>query len=60
MYFTSVIIMAGFSILAFSNFLPTVAFGLLTALAMLLALLANLTVLPALLVRVYRPHAFRA
>ena len=60
MYFTSVIIMAGFSILAFSNFLPTVAFGLLTALAMLLALLANLTVLPALLVLFYRPRAVRA
>lgn len=56
MYFTSVIIMAGFSILAFSNFVPTVAFGLLTALAMVLALLANLTVLPALLVCFYRPR----
>ena len=59
MYFTSVIIIAGFSILAFSNFLPTVYFGLLTALAMALALLANLTVLPALLVRVYHPRNLR-
>ncbi|MCB1644680.1 MAG: RND family transporter [Pseudomonadales bacterium] len=49
MYFTSVVIMAGFSILAFSSFMPSVYFGLLTALAMLLALLANLTLLPALL-----------
>ncbi len=55
MYFTSVIIMAGFSILAFSNFLPTVYFGLLTALAMLLAMLVNLTVLPSLLIVFYRP-----
>lgn len=60
MYYTSVIIMAGFSILAFSNFLPTVYFGLLTALAMMLALLANLTVLPALLVRLYSPRLVRA
>lgn len=54
MYFTSMIIVVGFSVLAFSNFLPTVYFGLLTALAMLLALLANLTVLPSLLIRFYR------
>ncbi|XOV89983.1 MAG: MMPL family transporter [Pseudomonadota bacterium] len=54
MYFTSVIIMVGFSILAFSNFLPTVYFGILTALAMLLAMLANLTVLPSLLIVFYR------
>ena len=53
MYFTSMIIVVGFSILAFSNFLPTVYFGLLTALAMLLALIANLTLLPALLIKLY-------
>lgn len=50
MYFTSLTIMAGFSVLSFSNFVPTVYFGLLTALAMLFAMLANLTILPALLV----------
>ncbi|MEX2326536.1 MAG: MMPL family transporter, partial [Pseudomonadales bacterium] len=54
MYFTSTIIIGGFSILTFSNFLPTVYFGSLTALAMLLALLANLTLLPSLLIRFYR------
>tara|TARA_B110000261_G_scaffold26483_1_gene29201 strand:+ start:743 stop:2755 length:2013 start_codon:yes stop_codon:yes gene_type:complete len=54
MYFTSMIIVVGFSILAFSNFLPTVYFGLLTALAMLLALIANLTLLPALLIKLYK------
>lgn len=54
MYFTSMIIIGGFSILMLSNFLPTVYFGLLTALAMILALLANLTLLPALLVLAYR------
>lgn len=54
MYFTSTVIVIGFSILVFSNFLPTVYFGLLTALAMAMALIANLAVLPALLVVAYR------
>jgi predicted RND superfamily exporter protein len=50
-YFTSITIIVGFSILVFSNFVPTVYFGLFTSLAMLLALLANLMVLPSLLVK---------
>jgi hypothetical protein len=50
MYYTSVTIMLGFSLLAFSNFVPTIYFGLLVAFAMLLALLANLVLLPLLLV----------
>ena len=50
MYYTSVTIIIGFSILAFSNFLPTIYFGLLTGLAMLIALLAALTLLPQLLI----------
>ena len=49
MYFTTMTIMGGFSILAMSNFVPTVYFGLLTSLAMGLALLANLVLLPSLL-----------
>lgn len=49
MYFTTVTVIAGFSTLAFSNFVPTVYFGLLTACAMALALTANMVVLPALL-----------
>jgi predicted RND superfamily exporter protein len=49
-YYTSITIMLGFSILAFSRFIPTIYFGLLTSLAMLVALLANITLLPALLV----------
>ena len=53
MYFTSMTIIIGFSILTFSNFLPTVYFGILTALAMLIALLANLTILPSLLIVTY-------
>jgi hypothetical protein len=54
LYYTSVTVVIGFSVLGFSNFVPTVYFGALTALAMVLALLANLTVLPALLVKLYR------
>jgi len=50
MYYTSITIIIGFSILAFSNFLPTIYFGLLTGLAMLIALLAALTLLPQLLI----------
>lgn len=49
MYYTSSIIIAGFAVLSLSNFMPTVYFGLLTALAMLSALLAALTLLPSLL-----------
>ena len=55
MYYTSVTIIIGFSILAFSNFLPTIYFGLLTGLAMLIALLAALTLLPRLLI-VFKPY----
>ena len=49
MYFTSMTIVAGFSILAVSNFIPTIVFGLLTSLAMLVALVGSLTLLPKLL-----------
>ena len=50
MYYTSVTIIIGFSILVFSNFWPTIYFGLFTSLAMLIALVAALTLLPHLLV----------
>jgi len=50
MYYTSSIIVIGFSILSLSNFIPTIYFGLLTGLAMLAALLASLTLLPSLLI----------
>lgn len=49
--FTSVIIAAGFAVFGFSDFLPSVYFGILTAAAMLMALLTDLTILPALLSR---------
>jgi len=51
MYYTSVIVIVGFSILAFSSFRPTVYFGLLTGAAMTVALVANLSLLPLLLIR---------
>ena len=50
-FYTAVTITVGFSILALSNFIPTIYFGLLTGLAMVVALLANLTLLPLLLVK---------
>ncbi|MBN1958283.1 MAG: MMPL family transporter [Desulfuromonadales bacterium] len=49
MYYTSVTIICGFSILALSNFIPTIYFGLFTGLAMLVAMFANLTLLALLL-----------
>lgn len=52
MFYTSVIVIAGFSILALSNFIPSILFGLLTGLAMFMALVANLTLLPLLLQRI--------
>jgi len=55
--YTSTTIIFGFSILVMSNFLPTIYFGVLTGLAMLIALLAALTLLPKLIL-VWRP--FRA
>jgi predicted RND superfamily exporter protein len=51
MYYTTVTITIGFSILILSKFVPTIYFGILTAFAMLIALLANFTVLPVLLVK---------
>ncbi|MCJ7542447.1 MAG: MMPL family transporter [Desulfobacterales bacterium] len=50
MYYTSVTIIIGFSILVLSNFIPSIYFGLLTGLAMLIALIASLTLLPQLLI----------
>ena len=48
-YYTSIIVIAGFSVLALSNFIPTIYFGLFTGVAMVVALIANLTLLPVLL-----------
>ena len=48
MYYTSMAIIFGFAILAFSNFIPTIYFGLLTGFAMFLALVGDLLLLPAI------------
>jgi uncharacterized protein len=46
---TSITIVFGFSILVLSNFIPTIYFGIFTGLAMLLALISVLTLLPKLI-----------
>lgn len=46
---TSITIVFGFSILVLSNFIPTIYFGIFTGLAMLLAMISVLTLLPSLL-----------
>ena len=49
MFYTSIIVIAGFAVLVLSNFIPSILFGVLTGLAMAMALAANLTLLPLLL-----------
>ena len=51
LFYTTLTITLGFSILALSSFVPTLYFGLLTGFAMLTALAADLTLLPLLLAR---------
>ena len=46
---TSITIVFGFSILVLSNFIPTIYFGVFTGIAMLLAMLSVLTLLPRLI-----------
>ena len=51
---TSITIVFGFSILVLSNFIPTIYFGVFTGIAMLLAMISVLTLLPKLLL-LYKP-----
>ena len=51
---TSITIVFGFSILVLSNFIPTIYFGIFTGIAMLLAMISVLTLLPSLLL-VFKP-----
>ena len=46
---TSITIVFGFSILVLSNFIPTIYFGVFTGIAMLLAMIFVLTLLPKLI-----------
>jgi hypothetical protein len=55
MYYTSLIIVLGFAILVFSNFTPSIYFGLLTGAAMIAMLLGNLLLLPKLIL-VFKPY----
>lgn len=54
-YYTTATLVIGFSILSVSNFIPTIYFGMLTVLAITMALFASLTLLPQLLV-VVKPY----
>jgi len=60
MYYTSLTIIVGFSILALSNFIPSIIFGIMTGLAMLVALISSLTLLPQLiiLIKPFGPEGF--
>jgi len=49
---TSLTIAFGFSVLCLSNFVPTILFGLFTAIAMLIAMLGVLITLPAGLIKI--------
>ncbi len=49
LYFTSITITLGFIILVLSNFVPSIYFGLLTSIAMLVSLFATFSIIPLLL-----------
>ena len=55
---TSITIVFGFSILILSNFIPTIYFGIFTGIAMLLAMISVLTLLPSLLL-VFKPFKIK-
>jgi len=54
LHYTSITVIAGFSILALSNFRPSIYFGLLTGLAMFAAVIGSLLLLPRLIIG-FRP-----
>jgi uncharacterized protein len=53
-FYTTLVVCVGFSILILSNFIPSILFGLLTTVAMTIAILAALTLMPKLLL-IWRP-----
>ena len=55
MYYTTLIIVIGFSILMLSNLVPTIYFGLLTVIIMINVLAADLLLLPKLLL-MFKPY----
>jgi len=54
MYYTTVTVVVGFSVLTLSNFTPSIYFGLLTVAAMITAVLGALLLLPLLII-LFRP-----
>ena len=56
MYYTSVVVMVGFSILVLSNLIPTIYFGLLTVVVMATILTSALLLLPKLLI-LFKPYS---
>jgi predicted RND superfamily exporter protein len=55
MFYTSVVIMTGFSVLVVSAFMPTVYFGMLTLVAMFMAIVSDLLLLPAMIL-LFKPY----
>ncbi len=60
LFTTTVVLVAGFLILVFSPFIPTAQVGVLTAMIIAFALIADLSLLPALLTALDRSSAKRA
>jgi uncharacterized protein len=54
MYYTSLVIILGFSILVLSNLIPTIYFGILTVVTMFTVLIADLLLLPKLIL-IFKP-----
>ncbi|WPE17860.1 efflux RND transporter permease subunit [Candidatus Thioglobus autotrophicus] len=54
MFYTSLTITLGFLILVLSNFIPSIYFGIFTAIAMISAMFVNLTLLPKLIL-IFKP-----
>ncbi len=53
LYFTSITITLGFIVLVLSNFVPSIYFGMLTSIAMLVSLFATFSIIPLLLLLLY-------
>jgi predicted RND superfamily exporter protein len=49
-FYTAITVSIGFLVLVLSNFIPSIYFGVFMAIAMLSAVLVNLTLLPKLLI----------
>jgi len=52
--FTTIILVAGFGVLAFADFVPNYNFGILSVLVLVTALVADLVLLPAVLIKLHK------